>query len=166
MRNITFVVTTNNHNPFQSRNMFIDFCFNNGLRYNHVTKAATRDITGDVYLFRNIRNLEDAHGLAGYPIHSYIHLEPFCLSVLDGGDKDRELQHYLLSRLRRPEQYHPPKIVPEKIVACTCMTKTNDIKYHDKECAYRKSMEPPKPPVRKFGDGFLDWIARLFKSSP
>ena len=75
-------------------------------------------------------------------------------------DEDKELQHYLLSRLRRPEQYRPePKVLQQSV---SCRGDLTDEFMEQLE----RTFAPPKPPVRKFGYGILDWVASLFKGTP
>ena len=142
MRNITFVVTTScTYSTRQKYSIWADFCSNNNLRFIPSRQKAINDITGDEYRFYNILCLEETHKLMGLVVHSYIHLEPLPIFGGLSDDKDKELQHSLLIRLRRP-----PLSVP-------------------KEDRKKKASEykAPKPPVRKYG-GFFDRLLGFFKS--
>ena len=149
MRNITFVVTTSGQQPKRCRYIWADFCSNNNLRFIPSCQKAINDITGDEYRFYNILSLEDGHKLMGLVVHSYIHLDP--LPILGGlnDDKDKELQHYLLSRLRRPPLQAPKR---------ECITEKDIDKMREE--AFPAA---PRPPVRKYG-GIFDRFLGFFKS--
>lgn len=93
MTPLTHVVTFDSFIGLKSRIM--DFCESNSLTLNFQTNIAENALTGDIYYFLVIRELEDAHSLAAIPVHNYIHMDLKPEAICG------ELHNYLLSRLRR-----------------------------------------------------------------